>query len=154
MKHIGNISPNKGSHKSPKRIGRGAGSGHGGTSTRGHKGHAARSGFKSKRNFEGGQMPLSRRLPKFGFKNPFRIEYQEVNVARLQELVDNNKIHVGDTVDLDVLRNLGVIKSSRIPVKVLGNGDLTAKLNVTAAKFTETAKGKIEHAGGSVVIDE
>ena len=83
MKHIGNISPSKGSVKGIKRIGRGAGSGHGGTSTRGHKGHSSRSGFKQKRNFEGGQMPLSRRLPKFGFKNPFRIEYQEINVARL-----------------------------------------------------------------------
>lgn len=154
MKHIGNLSPSKGSTKGPKRIGRGAGSGHGGTSTRGHKGHSSRSGFKQKRNFEGGQMPLSRRLPKFGFKNPFRIDYQEVNVARLQELVDNNLIHAGDTVNIDVLRNLGVVKSSRKPVKVLGNGDLNVTLNVTAAKFTETAKGKIEQAGGTVVIDE
>jgi len=99
-------------------------------------------------------MPLSRRLPKFGFKNPFRIEYQEINVARLQELVDNNKIHAGDTVNIEILRNLGVVRSSRIPVKILGNGDLTAKLNVTAAKFTESAKGKIEQAGGTAVIDE
>jgi large subunit ribosomal protein L15 len=99
-------------------------------------------------------MPLSRRLPKFGFKNPFRIEYQEINVARLQELVDTQKIHAGDTINLEVLRNLGVIRSSRIPVKVLGNGELTAKLNVTAAKFTETAKGKIEQAGGTAAIDE
>ena len=154
MKHIGNISPSKGSVKGIKRIGRGAGSGHGGTSTRGHKGHSSRSGFKQKRNFEGGQMPLSRRLPKFGFKNPFRIEYQEINVARLQELVDTQKIHAGDTVNIEVLRNLGVIRSSRIPVKILGNGELTATLNVTAAKFTESAKGKIEQAGGTAVIDE
>jgi large subunit ribosomal protein L15 len=154
MKHIGNISPSKGSNKAPKRIGRGAGSGHGGTSTRGHKGHSSRSGFKQKASFEGGQMPLSRRLPKYGFTNPFRIEYQEVNVARLQEMVDTNLIQNGDSVNLEVLRKFGVIKSSRIPVKVLGNGDLTAKLTISAAKFTESAKAKIEQAGGTAVIDE
>ena len=114
MKHIGNISPSKGSVKGIKRIGRGAGSGHGGTSTRGHKGHS----------------------------------------ARLQELVDTQKIHAGDTINLETLRNLGVVRSSRIPVKVLGNGELSAKLNVSAAKFTESAKGKIELAGGTAAIDE
>lgn len=150
MKHIGNLKYAEGSRQKKKRIGRGAGSGHGGTSTRGHKGAQARSGYTSKRGFEGGQMPLSRRVPKFGFKNPFRVEYQVVNLSTLQELVDANKIT--NTVDSDVLQGLNIINSKK-PLKILGNGELTAKLNITANKVSESARQKIESAGGSVTTN-
>ena len=152
MKHIVNLSPAPGSRHKKKRIGRGAGSGHGGTSTRGHKGHQSRSGFSQSPGFEGGQMSLKRRVPKFGFTNINRIEYQEVNVATLQRLVDE-KLVTNGSVTNDVLLELGVIRKRSAPVKILGNGDLSAKLSVTCDKISETAKQKIEAAGGAVTVN-
>lgn len=149
MKHIGNLFKAEGSTHSKKRIGRGPGSGHGGTSTRGHKGQKSRSGAKIPRFFEGGQMPMNRRLPKFGFDNPFRVDYQTVNVGTLQELADNNKIQ--NKVDFNILMELGVISKSRMPLKILGNGELKASLEVVADKFSNSAKEKIESAGGKAV---
>lgn len=147
MKHIGNLTYSPGSRKAPKRIGRGEGSGHGGTSTRGHKGHQSRGNFRYKRNFEGGQMPLSRRIPKFGFVNPFRLEYQVVNVGRLEELARDGKI--GAEVTPDVLYRIGVISKRSVPVKILGDGELTHALSVVAHRFSATAAHKITAAGGS-----
>lgn len=153
MKHIGNLKSAEGSKHKKKRIGRGPGSGFGGTSTKGHKGQQSRAGYKRQRGFEGGQMPLNRRVPKFGFFNRSRIEYQIVNVGRLQELVDKNKI-LDNIVNFDILHKLGVISKNRLPLKILGNGDLTASLNVEAHNFTSSAKQKIENAGGTVLIHE
>ncbi len=152
MKHIGNLSPAPGSRHKKKRIGRGAGSGHGGTATRGHKGHQSRSGFSQSRGFEGGQMTLTRRIPKFGFTNINRIEYSEVNVATLQRLVDEKLLSNG-TVTKDVLYSLGVIRKRSAPVKILGNGVLTATLSVTCDKISASAKEKIESAGGAVTVN-
>lgn len=153
MKHIGNLTYAKGAKKKIKRIGRGPGSGHGGTATRGHNGQKARSGAKISRFKEGGQMPINRRLPKFGFFNRFRVEYQTVNVSRLQELVDNNFIE-GNSISFETLYNIGVIKKSSLPLKILGNGEITIPLSVTAHKFSESAKQKIESAGGTVTVHE
>jgi large subunit ribosomal protein L15 len=153
MKHIGNLQYSAGSHHKKKRVGRGTGSGHGGTSTKGHKGHQSRTGYRQVRGFEGGQMPLHRRIPKFGFKNPFRVEYQVVNVSRLQELADTGSLQ-GGNVTFEVLFDLGVVNKRDIPVKILGNGDLKAALHVTADSFSESAKTKIESAGGSVTVHE
>lgn len=153
MKHIGNLSYAAGSKKKKKRIGRGPGSGHGGTSTKGHKGAQSRAGYKTKMGFEGGQMPLSRRVPKFGFTNNFRIDYQVVNVGRLQELAEQHKLN-GNNVSLDVLFNVGAVAKKNTPLKVLGNGDIKVALNVVTSKITESAKQKIESAGGTVTINE
>jgi len=153
MKHIGNLKYAEGSRQKKKRIGRGQGSGHGGTSTRGHKGQQSRSGYSRKFGFEGGQMPINRRLPKFGFNNHFRVEYQVVNVGRLQELADNNKFK-DNKVSFDILFDLGVLRKRTMPLKILGNGELKASLNVEAHNFTESAKKKIETAGGTVSIHE
>lgn len=152
MKHIGNIQLPKGAIGKKKRIGRGQGSGKGGTATRGHKGQMSRSGARIPAFFEGGQMPLSRRVPKFGFTNPFRVEYQVVNVGRLQELFEQNAFE-GKVVNKEVLLSLKAIRNSRKPLKILGNGELKAALEVTADAFTETAKSKIESNGGSVVVN-
>ncbi|MBL7973822.1 MAG: 50S ribosomal protein L15 [Candidatus Kapabacteria bacterium] len=152
MKHIGNLTYAPGSRKKKKRIGRGAGSGHGGTSTRGHKGHQSRSNHTFKRHFEGGQMPLTRRIPKFGFTNIFRVEYQVVNISRLQELVDNNIIT--NDVTPEILFANNVVSKRNTPIKILGNGNLSAKLNVMAHGFSESAKQKIEQAGGTVNTHE
>ncbi|MGJ5643475.1 50S ribosomal protein L15 [Formosa sp. S-31] len=146
---LSNLKPAEGSVKSQgKRIGRGEGSGKGGTATRGHKGAKSRSGYSKKIGFEGGQMPLQRRVPKFGFTNINRVEYQGVNLDTLQQLVDDKKIQ--DTVDLDTLLSLGVTGKNDL-VKVLGRGELKAKLKVTAHKFTASAKAAIEAAGGEAV---
>lgn len=142
---LSNLKPANGSVKSRKRIGRGQGSGYGGTSTRGHKGAKSRSGYSRKVGFEGGQMPLQRRVPKFGFKNINRKEYQGVNLDTIQSLVDNGKIT--DTITLDVLISAGVVNKNDL-IKILGRGKLNAKLNVTVHKFTATAKEAIEAAGG------
>ncbi len=152
MKHIGNLNIPKGAVKSKKRIGRGQGSGKGGTSTRGHKGQMSRRGASIPAFFEGGQMPLSRRVPKFGFTNNFRIEYQEVNVSRLQELAEKNAFE-NNVVNKDVLYNLRVIRKKKLPVKILGVGELTVALQVTADAFTQTAKNKIESNGGSAIVN-
>lgn len=152
MKHIGNLSIAEGSTHKKKRIGRGPGSGHGGTSTRGHKGQKSRAGASIRPGFEGGQMALNRRVPKFGFFNRSRIEYQVINVKTLQELHDNNRLS-DSKVDFDTLLALGMIDNKRKPVKILGDGELTAAINVTADKFTKSAKEKIESVGGTVTIN-
>ena len=146
--NLSNISPAKGSIKKRKRVGRGEGSGHGGTSTRGHKGAKSRSGYSKKLGFEGGQMPLQRRVPKFGFKNINRVEYQGVNLDTLQQLVEDKKIT--DTLDFQTLVDLRLAGKNDL-VKILGRGELKAKLTVTAHKFTATAKAAIEAAGGEAV---
>ncbi len=152
MKHVGNIQIAEGATHSKKRIGRGPGSGHGGTSTRGHKGQQSRSGAKVNKYFEGGQMPINRRLPKFGFTNHFRVEYQTVNVGDLQALIDEKRIEA-TKVDFESLYKAGVINKKSMPLKVLGNGDLTVALNVEAHGFSESAKQKIESAGGTATIN-
>jgi large subunit ribosomal protein L15 len=144
---LSNLRPAKGSRKKVKRIGRGQGSGHGGTATRGHKGQGSRSGSGFKRGFEGGQMPLTRRLPKFGFTPPFRIEYKVVNVETLQTLVTDGKIK--DVVTPETLYTAGVIAKKKVLVKILGNGELKAKLTITAHKFSKSAVEKITAAGGT-----
>jgi large subunit ribosomal protein L15 len=144
---LNNLKPAAGSVKNQaKRIGRGQGSGKGGTATRGHKGAKSRSGYSKKVGFEGGQMPLQRRVPKFGFTNMNRKEYAGINLHKLQELVDNGKIT--DTVTLDILIENRLAGKNDL-VKILGNGELKAKLNVTVHKFTATAKAAIESAGGT-----
>lgn len=141
------LKPAEGSIKKEKRIGRGEGSGHGGTSTRGHKGAQSRSGYKRKRGFEGGQMPLQRRIPKFGFKNPFRVEYRVFNLSQLQEIADNNNL---TSIDFDTLRKLRLVQQND-NVKILGRGELKAKLEVKVHAFSETAKKAIENAGGTAL---
>ena len=141
-----NLKPAKGSTHLSKRVGRGQGSGKGGTATRGHKGAKSRSGYSRKLGFEGGQMPLQRRVPKFGFTNINRKEYQGVNLDTLQSLVDAGKIK--DTVDLQVLIDNRLARKTEL-VKILGRGELKAKLNITAHKFTASAKEAIEKAGGT-----
>ena len=143
-----NLQPAEGSVKKGKRIARGEGSGKGGTSTRGHNGQKSRSGYSRKIGFEGGQMPLQRRVPKFGFTNINRKEYVGVNLDRLQTLVDEGKIT--DTVTLEILIANRVVSKTEL-VKILGRGELKAKLNITVHKFTATAKAAIEAAGGEAV---
>jgi large subunit ribosomal protein L15 len=144
---LSTLTPAQGSRKKPKRIGRGQGSGHGGTSTRGHKGAGSRSGTRYYPWFEGGQMPLVRRVPKRGFTSPFRVEFQVVNVNTLERLFADGKVPNG-IVSPEVLVKLGVVKRADKPVKVLGNGDLKAKLNISASAFSKSAIEKIEKAGG------
>ncbi|MCL2597379.1 MAG: 50S ribosomal protein L15 [Paludibacter sp.] len=141
-----NLTPAAGSVQKRKRIGRGTGSGLGGTSTRGHKGAKSRSGFKQKRGFEGGQMPIQRRLPKFGFKNFNRIEYKAINISTLQTLADEKKL---TKIGLEELRNAGFISKNTL-VKILGNGELTAKLDVEANAFSKSAENAITAVGGTV----
>lgn len=146
---LSNLRPAEGSVKSnSKRVGRGEGSGKGGTSTRGHKGAKSRSGYSKKIGFEGGQMPLQRRVPKFGFNNRNRKEYQGINLDTLQALVDEGRIK--DTVDMDVLVENGLAGRNEL-VKILGRGELKAKLKISVHKFTASAKEAIEAAGGEVV---
>jgi len=143
---LNNLHYAKGSRRKTKRIGRGQGSGHGGTATRGHKGQGSRSGSGVKRGFEGGQMPLTRRLPKFGFTKPFRVEYRVVNVETLQKLATDGKLK--DAVTPEILVSLGVVSKKTDRVKILGDGDLKTKLDVTAHKFSKSAVEKITAAGG------
>ena len=142
--NLNNLTPAAGSGKSSKSIGRGPGSGKGGTSTRGHKGAKSRSGYSRKIGFEGGQMPLQRRLPKFGFKNMNRIEYKPINLATLQELADKLSI---DAINVDTLVNAGFLSKNN-KVKILGNGELKSKLLVEAHAFSNSAKAAIEALGG------
>lgn len=142
---LNNLKPAKGSVKNTKRIARGEGSGHGGTATRGHKGAKSRSGYKSKIGFEGGQMPLQRRVPKFGFKNPNRVEYNGINLDTLQSLVESGKVSENITVE-SLIENGLIAKKDR--VKILGRGELTGKLNVEAHAFSASAKAAIEAQGG------
>ena len=146
---LSNLKPAEGSVKyNSKRVGRGQGSGKGGTSTRGHKGAKSRSGYSKKIGFEGGQMPLQRRVPKFGFKNINRKEYQGINLDTIQELVDAKKIK-GD-LDFDQMIELRLARRTEM-VKILGRGELKAKVKVSAHKFTASAKAAIEAAGGEAV---
>ena len=146
---LNNLRPAKGAVKTKaKRIGRGQGTGKGGTATRGHNGAKSRSGYSKKIGFEGGQMPLQRRVPKFGFTNINRKEYAVINLDTLQEFVDNGRIK--DTITLEVLIQNGLVGKNDL-VKILGRGELKAKLEVTVHKFTATAKEAIEKAGGKAV---
>lgn len=145
--NLSNLKPAVGSTRKKKRIGRGQGSGRGGTSTRGHKGAGSRSGYSVKIGFEGGQMPLQRRVPKFGFKNPNRVEYVGINLDVLQSVVDRFKL---DTVDFDTLQEHGFVSKNDL-VKILGRGELTAKVDVKAHAFSASAQKAIEAAGGSIV---
>ena len=140
------LKPAKGSIKGDKRVGRGQGSGRGGTSTRGHKGAKSRSGYSQKKGFEGGQMPLQRRVPKFGFKNPGRVAFKAVNLDDLQELSEKLK---STDISIDALVNNGIV-GKRDLVKILGRGELKAKLNVTVHAFSKTAQEAIEKSGGTV----
>jgi len=143
---IHELSPVKGSVKESKRIGRGPGSGQGKTAGKGHKGQKARSGGGVRPGFEGGQMPLSRRVPKRGFNNIFATEYAAVNLSRLDVFED------GAVIDLQALLEKGIVKKPLDGLKVLGNGELTKKLTVKAKKFSESAKTKIEAAGGKAEV--
>ena len=145
--NLSNLTPAKGSIKSggKKRIGRGQGSGRGGTSTRGHKGAQSRSGYSQKAGFEGGQMPLQRRVPKYGFKNINRIEYRGINLDVIQGLVDNNKV---DTIDIPFLISKGLAHKND-KIKILGRGELKAKVTVKVHAYSATAKAAIEAQGGA-----
>jgi large subunit ribosomal protein L15 len=145
--NLSSLNPAEGSRKQRKRVGRGEGSGHGGTSTRGHKGAKARSGYKSKIGFEGGQMPLQRRVPKFGFKSPNRVEYKGINLDTLQELITRKGLK---EVTLAVFMENGMA-SKRDLVKILGRGELTTGCKVEAHKFTQSAAEAIQRAGGEAV---
>ena len=144
--NLSSLKPAKGSVKGRKRIGRGQGSGRGGTSTRGHKGAGSRSGHSRKIGFEGGQMPLQRRVPKFGFKNANRVEYKGINLDVLQELVTKYDIAA---IDFETLRAHGLVSKKDL-VKILGRGEFTAKVEVKAHAFSASAQKAIEAAGGSI----
>jgi large subunit ribosomal protein L15 len=145
---LNSLKPADGSTKNRKRIGRGTGSGRGGTSTRGHKGAKSRSGYSRKPGFEGGQMPLVRRLPKFGFHSPNRVEYKGINLDVIQELATGSSASV---IDMDLLLNNGLM-STNDKIKILGRGELKAKVEVKAHAFSATAVQAIEKAGGKVTI--
>ena len=146
---LSNLKPAKGSiNKNSKRVGRGQGSGKGGTATRGHKGAKSRSGYSKKLGFEGGQMPLQRRIPKFGFTNINRVEYQGVNLDTIQSLIDNKKIKA--TLDFESMVKLRLVRKNEL-VKILGRGELKEKIKISAHKFTASAKSAIEAVGGEAV---
>ena len=148
--NLSNLKPAKGSVQSPgKRVGRGQGSGKGGTATRGHKGAKSRSGYSRKIGFEGGQLPLQRRVPKFGFNNINRKDYQGINLDTIQNLVDSKKIK--STLDFNSIVELRLARKNEL-VKILGRGELKAKVKVSAHKFTASAKAAIEAAGGEANI--
>ena len=143
---LNNLKPAAGSTHGRRRLGRGPGSGLGGTSTRGHKGAKARSGYKKKVGFEGGQMPLQRRLPKFGFKNINRVEYQVVNLSSIQKLAETKNL---EKITIDDMVVAGLVSAKKGLVKVLGNGTLTAKVEVVANAFSKTAEEAIQKVGGT-----
>ena len=144
------LKPAEGSTKARKRVGRGQGSGNGGTSTRGHKGAKSRSGYKSKIGFEGGQMPLQRRVPKFGFKNINRVEYKAINLDTLQIIIDKTK---AKSIDPSIIIENG-LANKRDLIKILGRGDLKSKINISAHGFSAKAKSSIEDLGGKAEIIE
>jgi large subunit ribosomal protein L15 len=148
---LSNLKYTEGSRRPRKRIGRGQGSGHGGTATRGHKGAGARSGNKHRAWFEGGQMPLVRRIPKFGFHNPFRKEFQIVNVKQLEALVEKGRITDGK-VSPESLYSMGAVSKKNVPVKILGEGEMKSRLEISAHAFAKSAVQKIESAGGKVIV--
>ena len=141
---LNNLSPAKGSTHKKKRVGRGPGSGLGKTAGKGHKGQKSRSGYSSKIGFEGGQMPLQRRLPKRGFTNIFKTKWLEINLEKLEE-----SFNAGDEITPEILHERGLIKKSKHDIVVLGNGDISKALKISAHRFTKTAKDKIEKAGGT-----
>ena len=143
--NLSNLRPAEGATKTRKRIGRGTGSGLGGTSTRGHKGAKSRSGYSKKVGFEGGQMPLQRRVPKYGFKNINRVEYKAINLNTIQDLADAKQL---STINIQALIEAGFVSSKQL-VKILGNGSLTAKLEVEAHAFSKSAEAAIQAAGGT-----
>ena len=145
---LNNLKPAEGSTKKEKRIGRGQGSGHGGTSTRGHKGAKSRSGYKSKRSFQGGQMPLQRLVPKFGFKNVNRVEYKAINLSSLQQIAEDGDL---TAIDFQSLLDAGFIGKND-KVKILGNGELKIKLDIKAHAFSKSAIEKIEKLQGTTEI--
>jgi len=145
---LSNLKPAKGSTKGKKRIGRGQGSGYGGTSTRGHKGQKSRSGYSRKTGFEGGQMPLQRRVPKFGFKNINRKEYKGINVSTLQDLAEKKKL---SEITVETLMEAGLVPKNTL-VKILGNGELKAKLRVKAHAFSKSAVEAIESKEGTAEV--
>ena len=145
--NLSDLRPSKGAKHSKKRVGRGQGTGQGVQAGRGHKGAKSRSGFKHKRGFEGGQMPLHRRVPKRGFRNPFRVEYAVVNLDTLAEVFD-----AGSAVTPEILHERGLVRDSRAKVKVLGRGDIAKTLTVKAHKFSGTAAEKIAAAGGTTEV--
>tara|TARA_B110001452_G_scaffold100514_1_gene83386 strand:+ start:14 stop:484 length:471 start_codon:yes stop_codon:yes gene_type:complete len=144
------LKPAEGSTKAKKRVGRGQGSGHGGTSTRGHKGAKSRSGYKSKIGFEGGQMPLQRRVPKFGFKNINRVEYKGINLDTLQIIVEKNKLKI---ITPETIVENGLANKKDL-IKILGRGELKTKVNITAHGFSAKAKSTIEELGGKAELIE
>jgi large subunit ribosomal protein L15 len=144
---LNNLKPAEGSTKNRKRIGRGQGSGRGGTSTRGHKGAKSRSGYSSKVGFEGGQMPLQRRVPKFGFKNINRVEYRGINLDMIQRIAEEKNL---TSIDQEVLMNNGIVGKNDL-FKILGRGELKAKLQISAHAFSATAKAAIEAQGGEAI---
>ncbi|HMQ69006.1 MAG TPA: 50S ribosomal protein L15 [Ignavibacteria bacterium] len=151
MDILSNLKYAEGSRKKKKRVGRGQGSGYGGTSTKGHKGQHSRSGAKFRAWFEGGQMPLQRRVPKFGFKNINRVEYITINLDDIQALIDSGKISE-TKIDKEYLLTKKLIKGRNMPLKVLGNGEIKTKIEITANAFSKTAIDKIEKGGGKAVI--
>jgi len=150
MDILSNLKYAEGSKKKRKRVGRGEGSGHGGHSTRGMNGQRSRSGSKKRAWFEGGQMPLQRRIPKFGFTNIFKETYQVVNLNALQRIA--NESNIDKVINIEELKNLGLISSTKKPVKILGKGELKAKLNLEVNAISQSAKEKIESAGGSIKL--
>ncbi|MGA7837758.1 MAG: 50S ribosomal protein L15 [Ignavibacteriaceae bacterium] len=149
MDRLSNLKYAEGSRKNRKRVARGAGSGHGGTATRGNNGQMSRSGAKHKAWFEGGQMPLQRRVPKFGFTNIFKKEVQIVNVDSLQKLVESKKLKEG-VINAESLKAAGLVSNLETPIKILGNGEIKAKLQIEVNAFSKSAKEKVEAAGGSI----
>jgi len=151
MDILSNLKYAEGSRKKKKRIGRGVGSGHGKTSTRGHNGAGSRSGNKWRAWFEGGQMPLQRRIPKLGFSNPGRIEFQVLNLGTLQNYFEKGKIE-GSNLNPSMLFEAGLISNKKKPLKILGDGEFKQKLEISAHKFSKSAVEKIEKSGGKAVV--
>lgn len=149
MDILSNLKYAEGSRKKRKRVARGEGSGHGGTATRGMNGQMSRSGANHKAWFEGGQMPLQRRIPKFGFTNKFKIYFQVVNIDALEKAVSTKKL--GDkTVTPEILKEYGLVSSTKLPIKLLGNGEIKTKLKIQVNAFSQSAKNKVEAAGGTI----
>ena len=149
MDILSNLKYAEGSRKDPKRVGRGEGSGYGGNAARGMNGQRSRSGSKKKAWFEGGQMPLQRRVPKFGFTNKFKVYYQVVNIDSLEKLISSKKIKE-KVINSEVLKKHGLIKNLNVPVKLLGKGEIKSKLKIQVNTFSQSAKEKIEAVGGSI----
>lgn len=152
MKHIGNLIKPQGATHRKKRVGRGEGSGYGGTSGKGHKGQKSRSGATIRIGFEGGQMPINRRVPKFGFHNKYSVKYSVINLGQIQQLIDDNKVDANNIDKLSLIA-VGAITNKKLPLKILGDGAMNVATNITADKFSSTAKEKIEKAGGAVNLN-